>query len=217
MSIFGSRKESPAPPKPAASPSNPQQIPRTRVPEKTPATGGGATHIARSSRVVGVITGDAELVIDGKVEGEIRLESRVVVGPEGRVEGTIQARSVEVGGKVEGNIRGVERVQVLASGSLEGDVAAPKVKIDEGAFFKGNVDMSGGAAKPASGGSKSQETKAGSKPRDESAGGASSTSGQEKDAGAKDRGRPGSESAKSDTSNPTSNSAKESGRPGGSR
>lgn len=99
------------------------------------------THIARGTKVEGTISGQAELVIDGEVEGEIQLESKVVVGPEGRVVGTIVAGSIQVGGKVHGNLRGLERVEVLASGSLEGDVVSPRVIIAEGAFFKGKVEM----------------------------------------------------------------------------
>ncbi|MEM8931288.1 MAG: polymer-forming cytoskeletal protein [Acidobacteriota bacterium] len=170
MSIFGSRKDNTPPAQPAA-PAKPSRsaAPAPRQPAQAATPAGTATHIARSSKVDGTITGNAQLVIDGKVEGEIRLDSHVVVGPEGRVDGTIRAQSVEVGGKVEGNVHGTDRVQVLASGSLEGDVTAPKVKIDEGAFFKGSVDMSGGSSsKPASGKrSKGGGTAENKRPRDE--------------------------------------------------
>jgi cytoskeletal protein CcmA (bactofilin family) len=119
-----------------------------------------ATEIARGTRVEGQISGDAELVVDGEVHGEIRLQSHVVVGKEGLVHGTIIARTVEVSGRVVGNVEGVEKVEVLASGSLEGDVASARVMIADGAFFKGKIDMvsgkgaaqqkpQGGAVRPA--------------------------------------------------------------------
>lgn len=140
MSIFR-RDSEPAPPTPSmpASPAAPKKpAPRPSTP---PAASSAPTHIASGIRVVGQITGDAELVIDGQVDGEIDLDSRVVVGASGRVEGEIQARAIEVGGKVQGNVRGRERVEVLATGGLEGDVVSPRVVIAEGAFFKGKVEM----------------------------------------------------------------------------
>jgi len=97
--------------------------------------------------VVGQISGTAAVVIEGRVEGEIELENRVVVGPRGEVEGKIVGTTVEVSGKVVGNVRGVERVQVLESGKLEGDVTSARVVIAEGAFFKGKVEMSSGTAR----------------------------------------------------------------------
>ena len=137
MSIF--RRESDPSPAPST-PARPAR-PAPQKPAKQKSAPSGSTHIATGSKVVGEISGAADLVIDGVVEGEIRLESQVVVGPEGRVEGKIHARSVEVGGKVLGNVLGGERVEVLASGSLEGDVLSPRVVIAEGAFFKGKVEM----------------------------------------------------------------------------
>ncbi|MCP3957727.1 MAG: polymer-forming cytoskeletal protein [bacterium] len=126
-----------------AKPSKPAPRPPAKQQKKAVAE---ATHIASGSKVVGEISGTADLVIDGVVEGEIDLESRVVVGSGGRVEGMILARSVEVGGQVLGNVQGLERVEVLATGSLEGDVMAPRVVIAEGAFFKGKVEMTDKAA-----------------------------------------------------------------------
>ncbi len=145
MSIFRRANDSPTAPALPVRSAPPSPRPASR---KT-ASDSGSTHIAAGSRVVGKISGSADLVIDGVVDGEIHLESRVAAGPEGRAEGKILARSVEVGGKVLGNVQGVERVEVLASGSLEGDVLSPRVVIAEGAFFKGKVEMTDKIAKPA--------------------------------------------------------------------
>ena len=136
MSFFGRDSEpKPTAPQPPARPTAPS-APAPPQPKRQ-----DSTHIAFGSKVVGEITGTAELVIHGEVHGQINLQSRVVVGPEGRIEGEVEARAVEVGGKVSGNVRGHERVEVLVSGSLEGDVVSPRVVIAEGAFFKGQVDM----------------------------------------------------------------------------
>ncbi len=157
MSIFRRESEpSPEPPAPAR-----ETRPAPRAPAKQKSTPSGSTHIATGSKVVGEISGEADLVIDGVIEGEIHLESRVVVSNDGRVEGKIHARSVEVAGKVLGNVRGGERVKVLATGSLEGDVLSPRVEIAEGAFFKGRVEMTDKiSGAPAKATSPKPETKA---------------------------------------------------------
>ncbi len=99
--------------------------------------------IAGGTRVQGEVTGRADLTIDGRVEGKIVLEMDVTVREGGQVNGTIQARSVRIGGKVVGDVKGVEMVEITPSGSLEGNVSAARVIIAEGAFFKGQVEMTG--------------------------------------------------------------------------
>jgi cytoskeletal protein CcmA (bactofilin family) len=99
------------------------------------------THVAAGSRFEGTLSGPTELLIEGEVEGEIRVESAVMIGTEGVVRGPISAQVIRVGGRVVGDIQAVDRVEVAPSGSLEGDISAPRVVIAEGAFFKGRVDM----------------------------------------------------------------------------
>jgi len=103
------------------------------------------THIAAGSKIVGQVHGTSDLVVDGELEGQVDVESSVSIGGEGRVKGNITARSVRIGGRVNGNVHGREKVEILPSGRLEGDVAAPRVVLAEGAFFKGKVEMTGGA------------------------------------------------------------------------
>ena len=114
--------------------------------------------------MVGEISGNAELVIEGRIEGEIDLDSTVVVGDQGQVHGKIVAGAIEVAGKVVGNVHGRDRVEVLASGKLEGDVTSPRVVIAEGAFFKGKVEMTDKAPPK-------RDHAAGSKPRGQKQGG----------------------------------------------
>jgi cytoskeletal protein CcmA (bactofilin family) len=99
------------------------------------------THIAAGSRVEGLLTGPTELLIEGEVDGEIRVDSAVMIGTDGVVRGPIAAQVVRVGGRVIGNVQASDRVEVAPSGGLEGDIAAPRVVIAEGAFFKGRIDM----------------------------------------------------------------------------
>jgi cytoskeletal protein CcmA (bactofilin family) len=99
------------------------------------------THIAAGSRVEGMLSGPTELLVEGEVDGEIRVESAVMIGTEGVVRGPISAQVIRVGGRVVGNLQAVDRVEVAPSGSLEGNISAPRVVIAEGAFFKGRIDM----------------------------------------------------------------------------
>lgn len=137
MSIF--RRDTDVPSQP------PQKAPPKPALQRAPAAADGRdrTYIASGSKVVGEISGSAELVIDGRVEGKIDLASRLVVGSTGEVEGELQARSIQIAGRVLGNVEGLERVEVLKSGRLEGDMVAPQngVHIAEGAFFSGKIDM----------------------------------------------------------------------------
>jgi len=106
--------------------------------------GGKTTYITEGVKFKGQISGRAEIVIEGEVEGRIDVQAAVNVGSNGTVNGDIVATSVSVGGKVLGNVKASETFELQASGRIEGDVTAPRVIIAEGAFFKGNVEMTGG-------------------------------------------------------------------------
>jgi cytoskeletal protein CcmA (bactofilin family) len=101
--------------------------------------------VGPSARFVGEITGDEDVAVQGRVEGNIDVTRRVVVAPSGEIEGDVHARSVVVGGRVKGQIRADERAELLASAAVQGNVHAPKVVIAEGAQLQGNVAMSGGS------------------------------------------------------------------------
>jgi cytoskeletal protein CcmA (bactofilin family) len=105
------------------------------------------TVIAPGTEMIGEITGVTDVTVEGDLQGEVRIDGTVRVGPGGRVRGALEARVVEVGGKVKGDVRGRERIVLDASGELLGDLAAPRVVIHEGAFFKGEVEMTGGGAR----------------------------------------------------------------------
>jgi cytoskeletal protein CcmA (bactofilin family) len=103
---------------------------------------GPATVVGPRARFVGDFTGDDDVVIQGRFEGNIDIARRATVAPEGEVKGDIHARSVVVGGRVEGQIRADDRAELLASASVRGNVHAPKVVIAEGAHLQGSVAMS---------------------------------------------------------------------------
>jgi cytoskeletal protein CcmA (bactofilin family) len=108
--------------------------------------------IGKSLTIKGEITGSEMLYIDGHVEGSVNLPgNRVVVGRNGHVAANISAREVVVLGKVNGNINASDRVDIRNEGSLTGDVVAQRISIEDGAYFKGGIDIRKPAAADAKG------------------------------------------------------------------
>jgi cytoskeletal protein CcmA (bactofilin family) len=100
------------------------------------------SRITAGISIAGEITGRENLYIDGEVQGSVRINGAVVsVGPRGRIEADIAAREIEVQGRVHGTLEAVERVRIGASGHVEGEVVAQRVAIEEGAIFRGRVEM----------------------------------------------------------------------------
>ena len=98
----------------------------------------------------GEISGTESLYIDGKVEGAISLPgNRVTVGRNGQVGANVTAREVVVLGKIRGNVSVTDRVDIRAEGALSGDVSAARISIEDGAFFKGGIDIRKPDSKPA--------------------------------------------------------------------
>jgi len=136
----------PEPARPATPASSPTTIDSTFRPVPSPAAvavpSGEQATIGKSLIVKGEVSGSESLYIDGKVEGAINLPgNRVTVGRNGQVAANISAREVVVLGKVRGNVHASDRVDIRAEGSLTGDVAAARISIEDGAYFKGGIDI----------------------------------------------------------------------------
>ena len=114
-------------------------------PVATTTTADQAT-IGKSLVIKGEVTGSESLYIDGRVEGSINLAgNRVTVGRNGVVAANINAREIVVLGKVRGNLTASDRVDIRSDGSLTGDVVAARISIEDGAFFKGGIDIRKGS------------------------------------------------------------------------
>jgi cytoskeletal protein CcmA (bactofilin family) len=139
--------ERPSTPAPTATPSVPEPAGAVR-PVTTTTTSDQAT-IGKSLVIKGEVTGSESLYIDGRVEGSINLSgNRVTVGRNGVVAANINAREIVVLGKVRGNLTASDRVDIRSDGSLTGDVVAARISIEDGAFFKGGIDIRKAGAKP---------------------------------------------------------------------
>lgn len=98
--------------------------------------------IGKSVVVKGELSGSEDLVVDGEVEGSVTLRGQsLTIGPNGRVRANIDARNVVVHGRVDGNIHASDRVELRKSASLIGDISTARISIEDGAFFKGGIDI----------------------------------------------------------------------------
>ena len=105
-------------------------------------------HIGKSVIIKGELSGSEDLYVDGQVEGSIELSgNRLIIGPHGQVRANVNAKGVIVQGKLEGNIRASERAELTKSAVVVGDIATQRVAIEEGAYFKGKVDIQRETAK----------------------------------------------------------------------
>jgi len=99
-------------------------------------------HIGRSVHIRGELSGSEDLQIDGTVEGSIELRDfHLMIGSTGKVQANINAKKVVIFGSVKGNIRAADAVEIRKTGSLMGDLIVAGVSIEEGAYFKGSIDI----------------------------------------------------------------------------
>ena len=99
------------------------------------------TVIGPKARFTGEISGEEDVLIHGRLEGNAKVDRKVTVAASGEVRGDLEGRSVVVAGRVFGQIRAAERAELLATAAVEGNVSAPKVVIAEGAQLQGSVAM----------------------------------------------------------------------------
>ena len=104
--------------------------------------------IGSQVRIQGELSGDEDILLDGRVDGRVAVTKGFRVGPSGHVNADVSGKSIAIAGRVVGNITATERVELLATAHVEGNIRAPKIVISDGAQFKGSVEM--GAEAPAS-------------------------------------------------------------------
>ena len=141
MGLFG--KEPDGKPAPAAPPT-PQRPPAPHASPQPQAAraAGSACVIGAKTTVKGEVTGDEDILVEGTVEGQIRISRDLRVAASGSVRANVEANSVVVSGEVLGDCTAAVRVDIQATGRLTGNIRAPKIVIAEGAVFRGNSDMS---------------------------------------------------------------------------
>jgi cytoskeletal protein CcmA (bactofilin family) len=117
--------------------------PRATVTTPPPATAStrATAVIGASMQMKGEIRSREELIVDGEVEGLLESLSSITIGPNGKVKANIKAREVAIFGSVRGNIEVSEKIAIREKGSLIGDIKTAGISIDDGAYFKGSIDI----------------------------------------------------------------------------
>jgi cytoskeletal protein CcmA (bactofilin family) len=101
-----------------------------------------SARLGSSLHVKGEISGSEDLLIDGSVEGLIQLDERkLTVGATAKVTADIIAREVVVYGTVKGNLRAKDRIEIKKDGSVNGDLTTSRIMIEDGAYFKGSIEI----------------------------------------------------------------------------
>jgi len=117
--------------------------PRASEPSSPPSTSGGSRAVIGGATVVrGEISGEEDLLIEGRVEGKIQLaQNAVTIGAKGRLSAEVVARAILIDGEVDGDLTAEEQIVLRKGGRVRGDLTAPRVTIEDGARFKGSIDM----------------------------------------------------------------------------
>ena len=103
---------------------------------------GEFAHVGKSVVIKGELSGNEDLYVDGQVEGNIELQGNALtVGPNGQVHANVNAKNVIIHGKLEGNIRASGHADLRKSSVTVGDIVTQRIAIEDGAYFKGKVEL----------------------------------------------------------------------------
>ena len=156
MAMFDKKKADEAE---ATPPPLPEKPPAPAAPAASPTkNSGGKAVIGATIKIKGDLSGDEDLLIEGRVEGTVKLDKHdLTVGESANVKANVTAKVVRVEGEVIGDVRGIERIVIAQVGRVQGNLSAPRVVVEDGAKFRGSIEMDGFESKPA----KPKETPAG--------------------------------------------------------
>lgn len=105
-------------------------------------TARGSASIGKSVTIKGQIFSREDLIVDGEIEGAIELnDHRLTVGPNGRVRAGIKAREIVVLGSIEGDVEALDKIDIRKDAKLVGDIKTARIVIEDGAYFKGSIDI----------------------------------------------------------------------------
>jgi cytoskeletal protein CcmA (bactofilin family) len=114
----------------------------SNYPGVTKSAPGRSAILGSTIRIKGDLSGDENLVLEGRVEGSVNLASHeLTIGKAGKVHANITAKIIRVDGEVQGDITGKEKVVLSASSHVKGNIVTPKMTLEEGARFKGTIDI----------------------------------------------------------------------------
>ena len=148
------RDEEPAKPFSPLGPSAPPAAPSIPEPKKEATTmspmpnarldepRGNAATIGKAVKIIGQIHSKEDLYVDGDVEGTVEApDHKLTIGPNGSVHATVKAREVVALGSIQGNVEAAERIEIRKDAKLIGDIRTARIVIEDGAYFKGSIDI----------------------------------------------------------------------------
>jgi cytoskeletal protein CcmA (bactofilin family) len=107
-----------------------------------PENRGGAATIGKAVKISGNIYSREDLYVDGELEGTVEaMEHKLTIGPNGVVKATIKAREVVVLGAIHGNVEATDKIEIRKDAKLTGDIRTARIIIEDGAYFKGSIDI----------------------------------------------------------------------------
>jgi len=148
--VWNKRKEEEYPARPAQSPSTAapaikESTPTMSAPTPsfhTPESSRGSAMIGKSVMIKGQIFSREDLTIDGEVDGSVDVhEHRLTVGPNGKVQAGVKAREIVVLGTINGNVEAADKIDIRKDARLVGDIKTSRIVIEDGAYFKGSIDI----------------------------------------------------------------------------
>ena len=107
-----------------------------------PESRGGAATIGKAVKIVGQIYSKEDLFVDGDLEGTVEaLEHKLTIGPNGTVHASVKAREVVALGQIQGNVEATDKIEIRKDAKLVGDIKTARIIIEDGAYFKGSIDI----------------------------------------------------------------------------
>jgi cytoskeletal protein CcmA (bactofilin family) len=107
-----------------------------------PENRGGAATIGKAVKIIGNIFSREDLYVDGELEGTVEaMEHKLTIGPNGNVKSTVKAREVVVLGSIHGNVEATDKIEIRKDAKLAGDIRTARIIIEDGAYFKGSIDI----------------------------------------------------------------------------
>ena len=138
-------------PRPAQAPPSMADLSKEGIPMSTmPQRGsyepetprGGSAAIGKSVIIKGQIVSREDLVVDGEVEGSVEVpEHKITIGPNGRLTAGVKAREILIFGTVHGNVEAIDKIDIRKEAKLVGDIRTGRIVIEDGAYFKGSIDI----------------------------------------------------------------------------
>ena len=140
MALFSKKPEEQKPVKPQIPSAN---VPKAKVtPAKIPSGPKEVTYFGKNLKITGNVSGDGDLIILGKLEGEFNLKGKIQVAEPAEIIGSVKANDVTVKGNIKGNIIAAQKVHLDPTARVNGQIASPKLSVQDGACFDGEIKMS---------------------------------------------------------------------------